>query len=67
MQVLLFAVAKVLQRFVVLLIVLPALALVCTPVILLRALVLAAQKRQIFRHAVADGYYFIWSLWTPLS
>jgi hypothetical protein len=67
MQFFLFAVAKVLQRLLVLLVALPALAVVATPVILVRAWALAAQKRQAFRHAAADGYDFIWSLWTPLS
>lgn len=66
MQIILFGIAKALQRFLILLVVFPTLAILCTPVILFRAGVLAARNKQAFRHAVADGYDFIWSLWSQV-
>ena len=63
MQFLLFGLAKALQRFVIWLIAFPAIMIVSTPVILIRACVLAGRKRQEFRYAVADGYDSLWSLW----
>jgi hypothetical protein len=62
-QFILFDLAKVLQRIVVLLIALPVLALVATPTILIRASLLAARKRQRFRFATVDGYDALWNVW----
>src|SRR5260370_29949330 len=57
-QIILFGLAKALQRFVFWLIAFPVLVIASTPVILIRAWVLALRKRQRVRHAVADGYDF---------
>ena len=65
-QFILFGLAKALQRIVFWLIALPVLAVAATPIILIRASVLAGRKQQKFRHAVADGYDFLWSLRSPL-
>lgn len=65
MQILLFAIAKIVQRLLLWLIALPVLVIVSTPIILARGWVLAARKQQKFRYAVADGYEALWSFWWP--
>jgi hypothetical protein len=67
LQLVLFGLAKVLQRFIVWCVAFPALLILSTPVIFVRAAILAGRKRQRFRHAVADGYDFLCSLSTPLG
>ncbi len=67
MQMILFGLAKALQRFVVCVVALPLLLIASTPVILVRAWVLAVRRRQRFLYAVAEGYDFLWSLWWPVA
>ena len=67
LQLMLFGLAKALQRFVVWFVAFPILLVLATPVIFIRAGILAWRKRQSFGHAVADGYGFLSSLWTPLG
>jgi len=63
MQIILFAIGKVVQRVFVWLVVVPLLLIAATPIILVRGWILAARKRQRFRYAVADGYDAVWTLW----
>ena len=58
---------KALQRIVVWCIAFPALLILFAPIILARAAILALRGRQHFGHAVADGYAYLCSLWTPVG
>ena len=41
----------------------PAALIIATPVVLIRAWILAVRRRQRFRYAVSDGYSSVWEIW----
>jgi hypothetical protein len=42
---------------------LPVALIIGTPVILIRAWILALRQKQRFAYAVSDGYSFVWEIW----
>jgi len=59
-------IVRAMLKFVWRVILYPAALLLCTPFILVRALILAVRRRQRFIYAVSDGYSsvsFVWWAW----
>ena len=52
-----------LLRFVLRIILFPLALVICTPFILIRAVILALRRRETFNRSVADGYYAIDVAW----